>query len=52
MTLRPALLIAALAMAGCTDPHLYAGIGLDSSGVTVSPALSGTVGGATVTVSP
>ncbi|MDF1620876.1 hypothetical protein [Pseudothioclava nitratireducens] len=50
--MKPALILAFLTLAACSDPALHAGISLDSSGVSVYPAVSGRVGGATVSVSP
>ena len=40
-----------LLLAACSDPSLYAGVQLSSSGVDIYPAVQGRVGGATVTVS-
>lgn len=45
-------LLALVLMAACTNPSLNAGIGISASGVRVYPSVSGTVGGATVSVSP
>ena len=45
-------LIAILLVASCTDPALTAGVRIGAGGVSVVPAVSGKVGGATVTVSP
>jgi hypothetical protein len=39
-------------LAGCSDPHLLAGVSIGADGVSVYPALTGSVGGAQVTVSP
>ena len=45
-------LIALLLVASCTDPALTAGLRIGTGGVSVVPAISGKVGGATVSVSP
>jgi hypothetical protein len=45
-------LIAILIVASCTDPALTAGVRIGAGGVSVVPAISGKVGGATVSVSP
>ena len=50
--MKTALALGLLLLAACSDPALHAGVRADGSGVTVYPALSGRVGGATVTVSP
>ena len=39
-------------LTGCQDPALYVGASIDSGGVSVSPAVSGRVGGVGVAVSP
>ncbi len=41
-----------LALAGCTDPRLNAGISVGAGGVSVYPSVSGRVGGVGVAVSP
>jgi len=48
----PRILLICLALMGCTDPRLLAGVSIGSDGVAVFPAISGTVGGATVSISP
>jgi hypothetical protein len=50
--IRLGLLLAALGVAGCADgPQLGLGINLGNGGVTVSPTVSGNVGGVNVGVS-
>ena len=44
-------LIALVALAACENPSLGIGATISGSGVSVSPTVSGNVGGATVTVS-
>ena len=44
-------LIAFVALAACENPSLGIGATISGSGVSVSPSVSGNVGGATVTVS-
>ena len=39
-------------LAACSDPALFTGVRISSSGVDIYPAVQGRVGGATVTVSP
>jgi hypothetical protein len=51
MRLRAAA-VALLALAGCDDPTLSAGITLGANGVSVTPRVSGTVGGVGVAVTP
>jgi hypothetical protein len=41
-----------LALAACTDPRAGIGIGIGPNGVSVSPVISGNVGGVGVSVSP
>ncbi len=46
-------LIAVMTMAGCEDPSLNIGASINSRGnVSVSPSVSGTVGGLGVAVTP
>jgi uncharacterized lipoprotein YajG len=45
-------LLALALMAACTNPSLNADIGISESGVRVYPSVSGTLGAATVSVSP
>jgi len=52
MTRLLASLGCAVLLSACSDPALYAGFAVNSKGVSVSPAVQGRVGGATVTVSP
>jgi hypothetical protein len=50
--MRLALLLAAFGLAACADgPQLGVGINLGNGGVTVSPTVSGNVGGVNVGVS-
>jgi hypothetical protein len=50
--MRLALLLAACGLAACADgPQLGVGINLGNGGVTVSPTVSGNVGGVNVGVS-
>jgi hypothetical protein len=44
-------IIALLTLAACSDPSLGVGFGVGSGGVSVSPVLSGTVGGVRTSVS-
>ncbi|MBL4928269.1 hypothetical protein [Fuscibacter oryzae] len=44
-------LIALLALAACTNPSLGVGFGVGAGGVSVSPVVSGTVGGVRTSVS-
>jgi hypothetical protein len=46
------VLLAAIALAGCSDPGLYAGVGIGPGGVTVSPVATARIAGARVSVSP
>lgn len=50
--MKPVFLIALFALSACVDPMLSAEMAFGTNGVTVSPTLSGTVGGATVSVQP
>ncbi|MGL4234871.1 hypothetical protein [Tabrizicola sp.] len=50
--MKPFLLIALLTLAACTEPTLHAGIAVGTFGVSVKPALSGNVGGATIIIEP
>jgi hypothetical protein len=52
MTRLLAALGCAVLLSACSDPALYTGFAVNSNGVSVSPAVQGRVGGATVTVSP
>lgn len=49
--MRSLALIAFLALAACQNPELGIGATVSGSGVSVSPTVSGSVGGAHVTVS-
>lgn len=44
--------LALLALVACSNPGLYAGVGIGPNGVTVTPVASARVGGATVIVRP
>jgi hypothetical protein len=50
--MRKLALIAVLFVVSCTDPALTAGVRIGAGGVSIVPAVSGKVGGATVSVSP
>ncbi|MCU0907014.1 MAG: hypothetical protein MUF73_06090 [Rhodobacteraceae bacterium] len=50
--MRWAVVLAAVVLAGCTDPRLNAGVSLGADGVSVYPSLSGRIGGLGVTVGP
>ena len=50
--MRAIALTCLLFLAACSDPTLTAGIAINASGVTVQPALSGTVGNTIVSVEP
>ena len=50
--MKPLLLIGLMALAACTDPTLSADMAFGTNGVSVSPTLSGVVGGATLTLQP
>lgn len=41
-----------LSLSGCVDPRLNAGISIGAGGVSVTPSVSGRVGGVGVTISP
>lgn len=45
-------MVAALALMGCENPTLGIGASISPSGVSVSPKVSGQVGGVGVTVTP
>ena len=45
-------LIAVVTLAGCENPSLGIGTTISASGVSVSPVISGRVGGVGVAVSP
>lgn len=47
-----ALVLGLMCLAGCADPRLNAGISLGADGVSVTPSLSGRVGGLGVSISP
>jgi hypothetical protein len=44
--------VALVALAACTDPTLSADMVIGNNGVSVNPTLSGSVGGATVSIEP
>ncbi|MFT7057772.1 MAG: hypothetical protein ACJASV_000272 [Pseudorhodobacter sp.] len=46
------LICLGVTLAACTNPGLYAGIGIGPNGVSVRPVATANVGGATVSVSP
>lgn len=46
------IVVAAILVAGCENPRLGIGTTISSSGVSVSPVISGNVGGVGVAVSP
>ena len=48
----PRTLLFFLALIACNDPTLHAGISIGSDGIAITPAISGTMGGATVSISP
>lgn len=50
--MKPVLLIALLAFSACTNPMLTTEMAVGTAGVSISPTLSGTVGGAIVSVQP
>ncbi len=49
---KPLLIVAFLTLASCTNPTLSANMALGANGVSVKPALSGGVGGATISIEP
>ncbi len=49
--MRLAWILAALVLTACENPRLGVGATFSGSGVSVSPTISGNVGGATVAVS-
>lgn len=46
------LLISCLLLAACTDPRLNAGLSIGPGGVTVTPSVSGRVGGVGIALRP
>lgn len=46
------VLLALLALAGCSNPLVATNLTFGTEGVEVNPTLSGKVGGATVTIDP
>jgi hypothetical protein len=50
--MRWALVVTVLALTGCMDPRLNAGISLGADGVSVYPSVSGRIGSIGVTVGP
>lgn len=50
--MKPLLILTLLALTACSDPGLYAGIGIGPNGVRVAPVATARVGGARVSVSP
>lgn len=45
-------LILLLALAACADPRLNAGLSLGANGLTVTPSVSGRLGGGTLSYTP
>ena len=50
--MKTAAILTLLLLAACSEPRLYTGVSIGPGGVSVYPAVSGTVGGAKVTVAP
>ncbi len=50
--MKPAALLALALLAACTDPRLKAGISIGANGATISPSLSGGLGGGRISYSP
>ena len=50
--MKPWILIAALALAGCSQPMLSTNLVFGGDGAEINPTLSGKVGGATVSIDP
>ncbi|MBT8409359.1 MAG: hypothetical protein KJN93_07020 [Alphaproteobacteria bacterium] len=48
--MKPLIVLTILALAACTNPTANANIGLGAGGVSVTPSVSGNVGGLGVTV--
>ena len=46
-----AALVLLILLSACTNPHFGANIGIGSEGVSISPALTGQIGGAHVSIS-
>lgn len=46
------LLLAAFALSACTNPMLSANMAFGTETVSVTPVLSGTIGGTTVSIQP
>ncbi|WP_168199213.1 hypothetical protein [Pseudorhodobacter turbinis] len=54
MRLLPLILLAPflLGLTACTDPGIYAGVGIGPNGVSVTPVATARVGGARVSIRP
>ncbi len=50
--MKPLLVLAVLALCGCTQPMLSADMEIDSGGLTVRPTLSGVVADTTISTEP
>ena len=50
--MRAFCLLLLLFLSGCVDPRLNAGISIGAGGVSVTPSVSGRVGGVGVSISP
>jgi hypothetical protein len=50
--MKPGLVAALLVLAACTNPRLSADLAIGAGGVSVSPALSGELGGTTLSIEP
>ena len=50
--MKPLVLLALLAVAGCSNPLVATNLTFGPDGVQANPTLSGNVGGATVTLDP
>ncbi|MEM8801642.1 MAG: hypothetical protein AAGF55_03820 [Pseudomonadota bacterium] len=50
--MRPLFVLTLLALPACEDPSLNVGASIGSGGVSVTPSVSGRVGGVGVAVSP
>ena len=50
--MRPLAVLTLLALPGCENPSLNVGASISSGGISVTPSVSGRVGGVGVAVSP
>lgn len=50
--MRRLALLLILSLSACADPRLNAGISIGAGGVSVTPSVSGRVGGVGVSISP